>query len=96
MPEGLEKLTEEARKLMNLLEDPQPGMTTWMSFLAEQIDKVSAFSGTFMILTHTERLIDECEKIQTGNDHGVELRVGALQAHIGLLKLRLEMMKGEG
>jgi len=66
-----------------------------MGFLAEQINKVTAFSGTAIITTHTERLIDECESIQASDQYDVELRIGIQQVHIGLLKVRLEQTKAK-
>lgn len=96
MSDFIQDLKEEARKLVSLLEDPQPGLVTWKSFLAERIDKIAAFSGTYMLVTHIERLINECEKIQKDPAFSTEVRVGVVHVNVGLLKMQPETMKSGG
>ncbi len=38
--QDLERLNESVRKLHQLLDDPQPGLHTWMIMLGERMEKV--------------------------------------------------------
>lgn len=41
MDNSIEQLKEEARKLLSLLEDPQPGLFTWNMFLEERMKRIN-------------------------------------------------------
>ena len=48
--EKLEKLKDEARKLVALLEDAQCGLFTWHMFLDERIKNINAlYKGDFKV-----------------------------------------------
>jgi hypothetical protein len=45
---GLSDLKEASRKLKSLLDDPQPGFSTWCMFLADNLNDIAAFAPGYM------------------------------------------------
>lgn len=46
-PLTLTTLTEDVRKLHALLEDPQPGLSSWTSMLAQRLDSIAHYAPVY-------------------------------------------------
>lgn len=45
--ERIEQLKEKTNKLEQLLNDPHPGTSTWMKFVADALDDIAEYAPSF-------------------------------------------------
>lgn len=49
MPSNIDELKSHCEKLLNLLNDPHPGLLTWQEHVADRVKKISEFGPSGVI-----------------------------------------------